>query len=103
MIMRFWGGHRESDWNSYWRMNDLMEQKDQLAAALEHFGIEEIDICPPLHVRAPVTLQYDFQPVRVPTLRRNGEVLEKSGRQSAPGELLRSAFLSDRRCRACIR
>jgi hypothetical protein len=58
MIIRFWGGHRESDWNSYWRMNELMAQKDQLGAALEHFGIEEIDICPPRHARAPVTLHY---------------------------------------------
>src|ERR1700722_7240120 len=72
MIIRFWGGHRESDWNSYWRMNELMAQKDQLAAALEHFGIEEIDICPPRHARAPVTLHY-FE-IFLPKLHSPGDI-----------------------------
>src|SRR5215469_6238622 len=58
MIIRFWAGHRESDWNSYWRMNELMQQRDQLAAALEHYGIEEIDVCPARHQRAPTTLHW---------------------------------------------
>lgn len=56
MIIRFWGGHRESDWNSYWRMNALMQQRDQLAAALQHYGIEEIDVCPSRHQTAPTTM-----------------------------------------------
>ena len=58
MIIRFWGGHRESDWNSYWRMNELMHRRDQLVEALQYYGIEEIDVCPALQQRAPTTMHY---------------------------------------------
>ena len=57
-VIRFWGGHRESDWNSYWWMDGLMRQRDQLAEALGDLGIQEVDVCPVLRPHAPVTLHY---------------------------------------------
>ena len=57
-VIRFWGGHRESDWNSYWRMDELMRQRNQLAAALHDLGIQEVDVCPALRLPTPVTLHY---------------------------------------------
>jgi len=89
MIIRFWGGHRESDWNSYWRMNELMQQRDHLAAALKHYGIEEIDVCPARHQPAPTTLHY-FE-IFLPKPESPGDVLlvcdeiqSLTGRQAQP-------------------
>ncbi len=53
-VIRIWGGHRESDWNEYWTMHQMLLQRDALAAAFQACGVMEIDICPALRPRAPV-------------------------------------------------
>jgi hypothetical protein len=54
-VIRIWGGHRESDWNEYWTMDRVMRQRAQLATILKDCGVNEIDICPALRLRAPVS------------------------------------------------
>ena len=46
-LIRIWGGHRESDWNQYWRTGELLLRRPELAAVLQALGLKEIDICPP--------------------------------------------------------
>jgi hypothetical protein len=59
-LIRIWGGHRESDWNQYWRTNELLLRRPELAVVLQALGLKEIDICAPARRRAPVTL-HDFE------------------------------------------
>jgi hypothetical protein len=60
MTVRFWGGHRESDWNSYWRFGELLRLKQQLEARAELWGIAEADICPAFRPPAPF-VGHDFE------------------------------------------
>ena len=60
MTVRFWGGHRESDWNSYWRFEELLRLKAQLEARAEQWGVTEADICPAFHPPAPF-VAHDFE------------------------------------------
>ena len=55
--IRIWGGHRESDWNEYWRIDALLRQRTE---ALQHHGLPRIDICPALRVHAPLQ-DHDFE------------------------------------------
>ena len=57
-VIRIWGGHRESDWNSYWRTNELLQVQPKLAEALDVCGIAEVDIYPATPERVPTTLHY---------------------------------------------
>jgi hypothetical protein len=54
-IIRVWGGHRESGWNEFWTMDGLLRQKPALAAAFRACGVKEVDLCPALRLRAPVS------------------------------------------------
>ena len=58
--IRIWGGHRESNWNEYWRIDALLRQKTELAEALQHYGLPQIDICPALRLHAPLQ-DHDFE------------------------------------------
>src|SRR5579872_6953690 len=57
-VIRIWGGHREWDWNSYWRTSELLQVQPRLAEALDNYGIAEVDICPATPARVPTTLHY---------------------------------------------
>lgn len=57
-VIRIWGGHRESDWNAYWRTNELMLVQPELSETLLKAGVTEVDICPALRPRAPVVLHW---------------------------------------------
>jgi hypothetical protein len=59
-LIRVWADRRESDWNSYWRIGELLRVQPQLAESLETLGVGEIDICPAVRPKAPVDL-YDFE------------------------------------------
>jgi len=86
-LIRIWGGHRESDWNSYWRTNEPLLLQPQLAKTLETYGVTEVDISPALRPRAPVSLD-DFE-VFVPDSPSDAplvchEIEELTGRRARP-------------------
>jgi hypothetical protein len=89
-LIRIWGGHRESDWNSYWRTSELLRLRPVLADALEIYGLSEIDICPALRPRAPVSLDEFEIFVRNSTSASEAEIVcdevrRLTGRIAIPG------------------
>jgi len=86
-VIRIWGGHRESDWNSYWRTSELLILRPQLAETLETYGVTEVDIWPALRPRAPLSLD-EFEvfvpnsPSDAPLVCR--EIEELTGRRARP-------------------
>ena len=88
-VIRIWGGHRESDWNSYWRTNELLEIQPKLAEALDTYGIAEVEICPATPPRVPATL-HSFE-IFVPNASSSAdadlvcaEIQEMTGRLAQP-------------------